>query len=202
MEKSAFSAKTGVVLATAFILIFASGAFADDVTDAVDEAMKYYENGSFSEAAGNLEYAAQLIRQKKGGQLQDGLPAPLPGWSAEDASSQAYGGAMMGGGVVAERGYTKGDSSVRVTLTTDSPMLQAMTMMFSNPMYATADGGKLETVGGRKAIVKYEPSSRSGNVNIVHGHRYLITVEGDSVDKNDLTAYAAAVNYDALDKLQ
>ncbi|MDZ7582039.1 MAG: hypothetical protein U5R30_16000 [Deltaproteobacteria bacterium] len=72
------------------------------------------------------------------------------GWKAEDAKSQSMGSAMFGGGVAAERSYVKGDSRVNVTIITDSPMMQAMMMMFSNPMMATSDGGKQEKIQWRK----------------------------------------------------
>ena len=202
MKKRTVSAPILAALAIALVLSFGAVGHADDVTDAIDEAMEYYKKGDFTQAAGNLDYAAQLVRQKKGGQLENVLPEALPGWTADDASSQAYGAAMMGGGVTAERRFTKGDSSITVNLSADSPMLQGMVMMMSNPMFATSDGGKLEKIAGQRAIVKYTPSDRSGNVNIVYGNRYLITVEGGNVEKNDLKAYAEAVNYKMLDNLQ
>ena len=188
-----------VLLLVVFCLFLVSPVFADDVTDSVKEALKYYERGEYSEAAGNLEYAAQLIRQKKGGQIQAVLPKPLSGWQAEESSSQAFGGAMMGGGVSAERTYFKDNSSVTVKIVTDSPMLQGFMMMFSNPMYATAEGGKLEKVGGQKAIVKYDREYREGDINLVVAHRYLVTIEGSDVTKEDLTAYAQAVDYKQLE---
>jgi hypothetical protein len=202
MKKRIYSARIRVLLAMVLVISFCAVGHADDVTEAVEEAMEFYKKGDFTQAAGSLDYAAQLIRQKKGGQLEDVLPEPLPGWTAEDASSQAYGAAMMGGGVTAQRSFSKDGSSVTVNVSADSPLLQGMIMMISNPMFATSDGGKLEKVAGHRAIVKYTPSSRDGNVNIVYASRYLIAVDGDNVEKSDLTAYAEAVNYKMLDKLQ
>lgn len=179
----------------------ATTAFGDDVTDSVNEALKYYEKGEYSEAAGSLEYAAQLIRQKKGGQIQEVLPEPLDGWNSEAASSQAAGSAMLGGGVSVERQYYKDNSSVTIQVVADSPLLQGFMMMFSNPMYATADGGKFEKIAGKKAIVKYDPGNRDGSINIVVDHRYLVTIEGNDITKADLTAYAQAVDYKLLEEM-
>jgi hypothetical protein len=56
------------------------------------------------------------------------------------------GAAVPGGGVSAERRYKKGAASVTVQIIADSPMLQGIMMMFSNPMLAGADGVKIEKI--------------------------------------------------------
>lgn len=168
---------------------------ADDVTEAIKEGLQNYQQGNPSGAMESLNYAVQLIMQKKGGDLAALLPAPLSGWTAEEASSQAAGSAMFGGGVSAEREYTKDNSRVRINLMTDSPMLQAMLPMMSNPAMATADGGKLERIGGQKAVVKYDAGNKSGSVTVVVANRILVTIEGDGVSREDLMAYAAAIDY-------
>jgi hypothetical protein len=107
----------------------------------------------------------------------------------------------MGGGINAERRYQRDNSSVTVKFTTDSPMLQGMMMMFSNPMFATADGGKLEKIKGRKAIIKFNSRNNSGTITIVVGNRTLILIEGNSVNQEDLKNYAAAIDYQKLSTL-
>ena len=77
-------------------------------------------------------------------------------------------------------------------------MMQTMTMMFSNPLFASSSG-KLELINGQKAIVDYKETS--GNVNIVIGSNLLITVEGNNVKKEDLMAYADKIDMDKLTKL-
>ncbi|MBZ0166856.1 MAG: hypothetical protein K8I00_08610, partial [Candidatus Omnitrophica bacterium] len=89
---------------------YLSPAYADDVLDAAQEAINLYKDGNFAEAAGNFEYAGQLARQKRGGELSDYLPKALNGWTAEEIETQAM-GSMMGGMTSTERTYTKGDSS-------------------------------------------------------------------------------------------
>ena len=177
---------------------FCTPVFADDITDSINEALKYYNQGQYSEAVGSLNYAAQLISQKKGGQLEAFLPGPLDGWTAEDAGSQAQGAAMFGGGVMAERRYSKDSASVRLQIVTDSPLLQGMMVMFTNPAFAAADGGKLERIKGQRAIVKYNASNKEGKIDIVIANRILVTIEGNDVLKEDLVAYAGAVDYAKL----
>ena len=173
---------------------------ADDVTDSIDEAVKAYKAKDFSAAAQSLDAAAQLIRQKRGELFKAVLPDAPSGWKAEEATSQAAGAAMFGGGVSAERRYTKGDSSMTVKILTDSPLMQGMLMMVGNPMFANADGGKLERIKGQKAIFKNKDGS--GSVNVVVNGTMLVQIEGSQVTDADLRAFASAVDYAKMGELQ
>lgn len=193
-----------IVLLTVFSLIilgFSSSAIADDVTDYINEALEFYNDGQYSEAVSSLNFAEQLIQQKKSTGLEAFLPGPLAGWEAEAATSQAASSAMMGGGISAERNYNKGDSSVHINIVADSPMLQAVMMMFSNPMFAASDGGKMERIGKQKAIVKFDPNTQEGEVQIVVANRFLVTVEGDGVTDQVLKDYAKAIDFDKMAQL-
>ncbi|MGB5443940.1 MAG: hypothetical protein WBM99_00425 [Psychromonas sp.] len=183
------------------LLTFSATTSADDIQDSINEALQYYNNGEYKDAADSLNYATQLIQQKRGGGLELFLPQPLTGWTVRETSSQAMGAAMFGGGITAERTYNKGASSISVQIITDSPMMQGMMMMFSNPMYATADGGKLERISREKAIVKYDPGNKDGNINMVVANRFLVTIEGQGVTKEELVAYAEAIDYKKLESL-
>lgn len=170
----------------------------DDVLNTVDQAVRQYKEGDFAGAASNLDYAAQLIRQKKSEKMKELLPAPLSGWQAGEASSQAVGTAVFGGGVTVGREYTRGASSVEVEIVSDSPVLQSVMMMLNNPMFAGAGGGSLETIKGQRAIVKYVPENRSGDINIVVGGRFMVTVKGRQVDRKLLVSYAEAIDFQGL----
>jgi hypothetical protein len=183
-------------------MVFSGIAFADDVTDAINEALQNYNDGKFSDAMTSLNYASQLIGQKKGGDLQSFLPQPLGGWEAEEASSQSMGAAMLGGGVSAERQYNKGSSSIRIQIVTDSPMIQSMMMMFGNPMLAGADGGKMEKISGEKAIVKYNAAEKTGTITLVIANRFLVTLDGNDAALEDLKAYAGKIDYKKLAAMQ
>ena len=171
-----------------------SSAEEDDVVNSINEGMEFYQSGEFAEATSSLNYAVQLIQQKKGESLSGLLPEPLDGWEAEEAQSQAAGAAMFGGGVTAERSYSKDNSRISIQIVTDSPMLQGVMMMFSNPMFATADGGKMVRVGRQKAIVKFTPEDESGDLQMVVNNRFLVTVEGSGVSNDDLVNYAKAID--------
>lgn len=192
--------KTSLVLLSRTLVVglfFAAGALrADDVTDSIDEAVKAYKNNDYAGAAQGLDAAAQLIRQKRADQFKALLPDAPSGWTAEDATSQAAAAAMFGGGVSAERHYTKGDSSVTIKLITDSPIMQSVLMLMSNPMFANADGGKLERIKGQKAVFKNKDGR--GEVNVVVNGALLVQIEGSQATDTDLRAFAEAIDYSKI----
>jgi TusA-related sulfurtransferase len=189
-----------IILFMSTLFIIPGAVFADEITDSIEEAKEYYKEGDYVEAANSLDYASQLIRQKRSGKLEGLLPEPLAGWSAEDVKSQAAGPGCLGGMISAKRKYKKDKSSVTIEIITDSPALQSMVMLFSNPAYAAADGGKLTKIKRQKAIIKYHPSKKNGEINIVVAKQYLVSVKGRNVNQNDLVDYASAMDYKELKK--
>ena len=189
-----------VVPLLGFIVFSFTPLLADDVLKTIDEAVNQYKKGDLAGAASNLDYASQLVRQKKSEVMKDLLPEPLAGWKAEAASAQAIGTAVFGGGITVSRQYTAKQSNVTIDIISDSPVLQSLIMMINNPMIAGASGGKLETVNGQRAIVQYDESSRNGDVNIVVANKFMVTVKGQNVAREDLLAYAKAVDYTTLSK--
>ena len=175
--------------------------YADDVTDSINEGLQYYKDGKYTESASSLNYAAQLIQQKKGGSLKLLFPNPLKGWKAEEARSST-GGAAFGAGINVSREYNKGSSSVSIEIVADSPMLQGIMMMFSNPMFAQSDGGKLKKIGGQKTIVKYDAVNKNGEILVTIANRFLITIRGDDVSEDILTDYTKAFDFKKIAELQ
>lgn len=195
--------KTAIILAvfSVFSFTFTAASLADDVTDYINEAMQYYKDGDYSDAVDSLNFAEQLILQKKSTGLEAFLPGPLKGWTAETATSQAASSAMLGGGITAERSYNKGDSSIEIQIMADSPMLQGVMMMMSNPMFAGADGGKLERIGKQKAMVKFNPSTKKGDIQIVVANRFMVSIDGRGISKKVLKDYAKAIDYKKMAQL-
>jgi len=172
----------------------------DDVLTTVNEAVKQYKAGDLAGAASNLDYASQLVRQKKSERMKDLLPEPLAGWEGKPANAQTLGTAVFGGGVTVSREYKKGDAKVFIEIVSDSPVLQSVMMMLNNPMFAGASGGNLKTIKGQRAIIKYDNGKRSGDVNIVVAGRFMVTLKGTRVDQQTLIDYAEAVDFVSLSK--
>ncbi len=186
-----------LVLATAIVLplLSVSVAQADDVTDSMDEASKAYADGDMAATLESLNYAIQLLQQMKAEGVKSLLPEVPDGWTAEEAESTAVGTAMFGGGITAERRYTKGDSSVSIQIVTDSPMLQGMMMLFTNPAFAASSGGKMEKIGKQKIISTYDAGKKGGDYKIMVANRYLVTVTGEQVSKDEMTAFVEAMDF-------
>ena len=186
-----------VVLVSGLFLSQAMPASADDVLDAAQEGIDLYKAGKYSEAAGSFEYAGQLTRQKRSGELSDFLPQPLNGWEAGEVESSAV-GAMYGGVTSAQRTYTKGNESITVIIMTDSPVVQGIVMMIQNPMMM-GGAGKIVKVGSRKAMLQFDNGNKSGDLQLVVANKHLVQISGNDTTAENLTAYAAAVNADGLE---
>jgi len=205
--------RTWCTLAVAAVLVWAPAVWADDVTDQIDEALSAYKAKDYSTAATALDTAVSLIRQQAAEGMTRVLPKPLAGWEAEEAESGA-GGAAFGGGSSASRRYTRTftqkttpepgqpveeyetQEAVEINIVANSPMLQAVTMMFSNPMFSGPDT-KVMVLGGRKAMFNKNDNSLMTVVN----NQVLVTVDGDdTVRMDDLKAYFGGVDFKALEK--
>ena len=193
-----FKCQLVAVLALSAIASFSS-VQADDVTDSIQEASEAYAKGDHAKALEGLNYAVQLIQQAKAQGLEALLPQALAGWTAEKAESAAVGAAMFGGGITVDRRYTKGDSTINIQIVTDSPMLQGMLALFTNPMFATSSGGKLEKVAGQKAISTYNATNQGGDYQFVIANKYMVTVKGQKVTEADMKAYAEGIDFKKME---
>ncbi|MGE4519941.1 MAG: hypothetical protein AB7E04_10595 [Desulfobacteraceae bacterium] len=183
------------------LLVYSMPCFADEITDSINEGLEYYKSGDFTSSVSSLRYATQLIQQKKGETLETILPQALPGWTANSATSNAAAGELFGGGLSAEKSYEKEDSRVNITILADSPVMQGVMMMLSNPMILSSGGGKLRKIKNQKAVVKYDEMNKSGEVQVVVVNRFLVTINGNNVTEDELLEYAMAVNYLKLSRL-
>jgi len=182
---------------SAFML--ATPIVADEVTDTLEESIKAYKDGDYVQVKEDLTYVLELLKQKKGEMLKAFLPDALEGWSAEVATLETAGSGMLGGGTSVSRIYKKDKSKIKVSIVTDSPLMQSIGMMMSNPMFAS--GGKLKRINREKAIIEYDEKEESGELRMVFEKRYLITVEGDKITEEDLINYAKALDFKKLKEI-
>ena len=186
-------------LAALLVATVAAPAAADEIIDQINQAIKLYRDGDFAAAAAELDFAAAQIRQLRAGEVSGALPAPLPGWTARDVETAAVGAALLGGATTASRVYEQDNARIEVKIVTDSPMLQAVSMMLNNPMLMSGSGQKLVRIKGNRASQEWK--GESGTINVVIGGNTLLTVEGRRCAEDDLTAYAEAVDYDLLKEI-
>jgi len=173
----------------------------DDIINTIEEAVRQYRANDFAGAISNLDYATQLIRQKKSERMKALLPEPLPGWQAKPALAKFLGAAVFGGGSTVSRDYFTGSGAViSVEIVSDSPVLQSIIMMLNNPLFAGASGGNIQTVKQQRAMFKYNEQDHNGEINIVVAGRFIVTVKGRGIDQSSLLRYAEAVDFEVLAK--
>ncbi|MEH8019855.1 hypothetical protein [Rheinheimera metallidurans] len=171
-------------------------ASADDIDDAIATATKHYKAGELSQAIAQLDYASTLIRQEKGEQVKKVFPAPPSGWKADEASSDVAGAAMFGGGINASRAYYNDNSRIEIQLMMDSPMLQAFSMMLSNPSMIAMSGGKLTKIQGIQAVQKIDGDSVE--IQFVTPSGAMVTLSGDKAAQSTLLELANAIDLKKL----
>jgi hypothetical protein len=168
---------------------------ADEIIDAIDQARKAYQAGDMANAKQSLDLASQLIGQKNAEGFAALLPAPLPGWKAEQAQANAIGAAMFGGASNASRNYRNAkDDTVEVSITGDSAIIMQFAPMLSNPALAGAMG-KLIRIGDQRGI-----QTTDGNIMMLVANKFMIQVQG-SADSASKLSYAQAVDIAKLSKM-
>jgi hypothetical protein len=178
--------------------VAAAGLRAEEISALLKKAGSAYKAGNYDEAISTLDYAGQLIRQKKSDALVRALPSPHAGWTADEPSSEAAPDPQFGGTVAAQRIYVKGDARVTIRVAADSPLLAGPLTLIGDPLLMT---GSAETIQGEKALVTFDPVSRSGDIHVVVNGRVLVTVEGREISREELTGYVAAIDFSTLGAL-
>lgn len=174
----------------------ATAAWADDVTEQLNEAMKAYNDKDLPAAATALDLAATLIRQMSAEIWKTVLPAPLPGWDAEEAETTTAGPAMLGGGTSISRKYNKKNDNIEISLITGSPILQQMGALLGVGLMTSSDM-KLSIIDGRK--MTYTKSENSYQTMVAN--KVLVKVEGSKgVEDAPLRAYVAAIDFQKIEK--
>lgn len=180
------TATTAALLAAALAL----PAAADDVTDAISNALAAYEEGDVQYAIEELTFAMQLLNEMKAADLVSFLPEPLDGWTREIDADMPAGLGMMGGGVGAAAEYSRGSDSFTISLMADNPMVAAMAGMLGNTALMTAGGGKMVRVGREKFV------DQDGEITGLIGNRVLVQASGD--DPDAMLAHLEEMDFRAL----
>jgi hypothetical protein len=182
---------TGLLLAG-----FHLAADSSEIDDAIQAATKHYKAGELSQAIAQLDYAGTLMRQQKGEQVKQAFPPPPAGWQAEEADSEVAAAAMFGGGISASRNYYNDAHRIEMQLMMDSPMLQAFSMMLSNPSMIAMSGGKLTKIQGIQAVQKLDGDSLELQFMTPGGA--MITLNGDSAAQSTMLQLANAIDLKKL----
>jgi hypothetical protein len=136
------------------------------------------------------------------------LPESLPGMKRTDASGEKT--AAMGMQISNAEGRYRADdgSSTRIKITD----IGSMTGLAGMAAYAWArvevdresDSGyeKTTNIGGYRAHEKYNNSSKSGEVSVLVGDRFVVEVDGNNVDMNTIKTALSKVDLGKLNSMK
>ena len=154
--------------ARCLLLVLALGASAaaraDEVTDQLDQASRYYQDGDITGAIGELEFVLQALRGRIGQELLATFPAPPDGWTAETAD-EAGAIPFVAAGTMLSRTYKSADgaSSIEAQLMSGGGFLQGLAGMMMNPtMLAAQPNAKRVRVGREAGVVTYDADAEIG----------------------------------------
>lgn len=185
--------RRSVIAALAVSALLVTGARADDISDALNEAKAAYDGGDISGTKRALEIASQLVAQKQAEGLSKLLPAAPAGWTAENTDNNASITAVFGGGVTAERRYARDGKTIQLTLMANSPLLGSMAAMFTNPQIL-GGMGKVFRVKGRIGVM-----TDDNEIQLALGKTF-VTISGTAAEADkrallDLVDVAAVEAY-------
>ena len=180
--------RTVLTAIAALALLLPASARADEVTDAMQEALRTYQAGDPGAARMAMQEALQLLSQRAAAALAAALPKPLAGWTADEAEAKTSELTFMGGGAQASRRYRNaGGDDVEIQVVADSPVLAQMGMIMNNPAMAGAMG-KLIRIGSQRAI-----QTSNNEIQMMVNNRIMITVNGSAPMEAKL-AFAQAID--------
>lgn len=124
------------------------------------------------------------------------LPPPLnEQWRRGPPVTGPADASMFGGGISTAARYTRGDGAndetCVITITGDAPMMQGLSMNFSNPAAAGLTGARVDYVGEQQIVI-----TADGEVQALTNN-YLTQYGGDCSHETKL-AYVAITDFEAL----
>ena len=137
--------------------------------------------------------------------LQTHLPK-VSGWEMEEPKGQRMTMPVPFSQVETE--YRKGDANIELTIV-DTGFAQLLIAPWSMMLAAgyeseTSDGyEKATNIAGNPAIEKWNKRDKRGELNILVGKRYMVTIDGrDVADIKELHQFASAMNLGAIAALK
>lgn len=131
----------------------------DQVITYIKEAQDFLVKEDYSNAQLSLQDAINEINLLIADQIAKSLPDEINGLKSDgDASSNAAGVRMLGGGVSIEKSYTHPtmqDNTAKIMIVANSPMLTSLSMFLSNPAMM-GNEYKSARVGSQRAMLKSE----------------------------------------------
>ena len=191
-----------LVVGMVILALMSGAACADEITEQIDLAKELYQDGLYSDAVEELNYAVAQIQQLQMEQLKKAFPEPVDGWNADPVESSGAGMAFFGGGMGLSRDYanTSSNERVQIQFLANSPLIQSIAMFVQNPaLLGSQPGAKLIRMGRIKAVLKFSEEDQRGELSFVVSGSTLVQVTGDNIaDPEILVTYAEAIRIDVI----
>lgn len=163
---------------------------AEDVPARLEAARAAYQKGDLPRAARELDTVLRQLHERLGHSLAEALPQPLTGWQGDPPEIQGLG--QVGGGLSVTRAYARNDATLNASLILDSPAVEAAAALLANPAATAAQPNmKRVKVGSDDALMRYDNSTKSGEITLVLGSRVLLEIQGDNLTSSDVLIEAA-----------
>ncbi|MEZ5301113.1 MAG: hypothetical protein R3F11_10735 [Verrucomicrobiales bacterium] len=189
--------KTLALILTVLAAAAANPTRADEVTDALREAYKLYENKDLSGATEKVREVLEKLEAKSAKLVGEVLPPKLGDWQGANASKENT--AFIGGGVSVANTYRKGNAEVTVKIIRDSPLMDGIAKLLSNKDVLKFSGLKTESIGGETAVIQGEGADATLRLAV---EGILVEVKGGrGADDSDLVAVARKLDLNLLKKL-
>ncbi|MFO1038106.1 MAG: hypothetical protein U1E45_14810 [Geminicoccaceae bacterium] len=164
-----------------------TAAFADEITDQLDQAKQYYQQGDIPGAISELDFVMQAMKGKIGQVLLETFPEPPAGWTAAPVTPGDESSIPIVGGSVLTRTYSGPDNAtIKATLMSGGGFLQGLAGMFMNPtVMAAQPGAKRVRLGRETATATYDPTDKSSRLLADIGGKATLMLEGTNVPSSD-----------------
>ncbi|MGF1562244.1 MAG: hypothetical protein ACFB3T_08720 [Geminicoccaceae bacterium] len=162
-------------------------AFADDVLEQIDLAKSYYEEGDYTGAVTELQFAINAIKGRTNELYVETMPPAPSGWQAQEPEMTGGGLGALGGQMITRR-YVRDGAPGEITaeLMVDNPMIQAIAAMAANPaIIASQPNTERVRINRENAILQWHGQG-AGEVSLVLGGRVLAKLSGEQLEGEDI----------------
>lgn len=181
--------RAGLLLALGAGLLLPCAGLADEISDQIDQAKRYHEEGDVVGAIAELEFALQALRGRVGQELLATFPEPPAGWTVVEAGDQQPTSIpMLGSGTMLSRTYRAegGEASIEAQLLSGGGFLQGLAGMFLNPQVLAAQpNAKRVRVGRENAVATYDAADRSAQLVLDLGGKATLMLQGHGLDGSE-----------------
>ena len=160
---------------------------ADDVfSEQVEKAQQFYLQKNLPRANAALQQALIIVQDRLGETLSKAMPPPPAGWEANDIETEGLND--LGGGIRVGRSYFRKDgATLGIQIYIDSaPVQEAITAFADIDSAKGQPGVSVVMLDSDPALLRWDQSAKSGEIQLVINNRALVYIEADQIDSEEL----------------